>query len=312
MPRKVELTVPAESTKEVVDALNQLEGLINLQVYKSASANEPGDVVKATVATKALQQLMRQMDSLGLGKKPGFSLATSEPDSLISPGFSNLVDRDGTLASWEEMEMIISKDSNANSLILLLLIASGILAATGIATNAIHVVIGAMLVAPGFMPIMRIPLGIVSGCKAVWIRGITDVFLAYGVLIAAAALTAFFLQATGTEPLPGKADYYELTNPLLKYWTTLTSTSVVASAAAGLAGAIMIATKRSIFTSGVMIGLALVPSASLIGMALVTGDVASAGQAAIRWLVDVLLVLASSFIVFSILKAIRYKRNMAM
>ena len=50
-------------------------------------------------------------------------------------------------------------------------------------------------------------------------------------------------------------------------------------------------TKRSIFTSGVRIGLAPVPSAAIIGLAMVTGDLTLALQAAGRLGLDVLLVM---------------------
>lgn len=312
MPRKIEISTPSGITQDVVAELKELDKLIDLQVLKGVSANSPGDVIKVTIPTSELQKLIRRMDKLGLGQMPNFSLSTSEPDSLISAGYNDHIDRDGTAASWEEMEMIISKDSNANSMLLFLMVASGILAAVGIATNAIHIVIGGMLVAPGFMPIMRISLGLVSGSSPIWKRGVSDTLLAYVVLIIVAAITTFIMKASGMVPLPGKADYYELSKPLVSYWTTITATSVAASAAACLAGSVLIASKRSVFTSGVMIALALVPSASLVGMALVMGDTSTAGQAMLRFLTDVGLILVISFCYFSVLKAIKLKRNMSM
>ena len=49
---------------------------------------------------------------------------------------------------------------------------------------------------------------------------------------------------------------------------------------------------------GVMIALALIPSASLVGMALVSGEFGLAGQAWMRWLVDVGCVVLGSAAVF--------------
>lgn len=311
MPRKIDITVSPEKTKDILSDLHKLENLINLQVLKGASVSPPGDVISVIIATKSLQRLMRLLDKYGLGTTPGLSITTSEPDSLVDYSHSKQIDRDWVEASWEEMETIISKDSNANSMLLILVATSGILAAVGIATNTIHVVIGGMLVAPGFMPIMRVILGFVCNCKPVLKKGIEDTFIIYLVLIAAAALTALILKALGTQPLPGKAEYYQITQSFFSYWTTVTPTSVISSAAASLAGAVLIATKRSVFTSGVMIGLALVPSAAIMGMALVMGDVASAGQAGVRWLTDVGLISAISYLFFSLIKFLRHKRDMA-
>lgn len=311
MARKIDITVSPENTKAILSDINKLDGLINLQVIKGVSVSPPGDVVSVTIVTRYLQDLMRLLDKHGLGTKSGPSIMTSEPDSVVDSERSREIDRDWIEATWEEMETIISKDSNANSMLMILVATSGILAAVGIATNAIHIVIGGMLVAPGFMPLMRITLGFVCNCEKVWKKGLLDTFLIYLVLIITAALTAILMKALGSDPLPGKADYYQLTKSLLSYWTTVTPASVIASAAASLAGAVLIATKRSVFTSGVMIGLALVPSAAIMGMALVVGDVTSAAQAGIRWLTDVALIIFISYLFFIAVKLLRHKRDIA-
>ncbi|MBM3492617.1 MAG: hypothetical protein FJX68_19690 [Alphaproteobacteria bacterium] len=48
------------------------------------------------------------------------------------------------------MELVIGKNSNMTGNALLVMLAAGVLAAIGIATNALHIVIGAMLIAPGY------------------------------------------------------------------------------------------------------------------------------------------------------------------
>lgn len=115
------------------------------------------------------------------------------------------------------METIISKDSNLTSILLLLLATSGILAAIGIATNAIYIAIAGMLVAPGFMPIMRISLGLAAKSSAVAKRGLSDLLSGYLVLIAGAALTALVMQAFGMNPLNEEKGYYQVTDTLFTY-----------------------------------------------------------------------------------------------
>lgn len=50
-------------------------------------------------------------------------------------------------------------------------------------------------------------------------------------------------------------------------------------------------------TSGVMIALALIPTAALAAMAIVAGDWPLAGKAALRWIIEVAVVIAFSAIV---------------
>lgn len=310
MPRKAEITVSNQQTEALLSDLKKMEGLFELRVERGIVIDPSGDVITVVLENHSLHDLMRCLDRHKLGEEGGVSLSTQEPDSLINNnGPSRRVDRDGNEGTWEEIEMIISKDSNANINTLIIIIASGVLAAVGITTNEIHITIGGMLIAPGFMPIMRISLGAVVKSK-VWQRGVIDVLKIYSVLVVSAGVTALIMKLGGHKPLPGESSYYEVHESFFEYWTTTSLSSIAASAAASLAGALLMATKRSTYTSGVMIGLALVPSAAIIGMSLVSGDVSSAGQAGLRWITDVILVLLITFGVFYWQKARLHKREM--
>jgi hypothetical protein len=298
MARTVEIIAPPERTAELSDRLRGLRGLINLKLMRGASVEPPGDAFSVPVSNRHLQELMRLLDSFGLGREGGVSSSSSEPDSVISQGDSYRIDLDSNEAAWEEMEMIISKGSNAHAATLLLMAAAGCLAVVGIVTSALHVVIGGMLLAPGFMPVIRIPLGVVARHPC-WRRGVTDTLKGYAVLVFAAALTSVALQWMGYDIIAASTSYHVMEDRFINYWTTITGSSLLSSAAASLGGAILIATKRSIFASGVMIGLALIPSAAIIGMGLVTADLVLMAKAFSRFSVDIGLVLTIPLLFFA-------------
>lgn len=102
---------------------------------------------------------------------------------------------------------------------------AGIIAAVGISTNALHLVVGAMVIAPGFETVVRIPLGIITDNVA-WKRGVTDTLKGYGALLVASALTMLLLQVLGFDTLKGKASYLA-EGALVSYWTTISATSPV-------------------------------------------------------------------------------------
>lgn len=212
------------------------------------------------------------------------------------------------IGSWEEMEMTISNDSNTSINTLMLLMIAGSLATVGIATNALHIVIGGMLVAPGFMPIVRVSLAMISKYRG-WLYGLLDFVKGYLALIAGAAVTSLILHSYGIEPTSGTNSYYVPAQQLIQYWSTVTFSSILASAVASIAGALLVATQKSVFTSGVMIGLALVPSAAIIPLALIAGDTTLAGNAAIRFFLDVLLVFVFSFPVLIWARMYYHRRN---
>jgi uncharacterized membrane protein len=76
-------------------------------------------------------------------------------------------------------------------------------------------------------------------------------------------------------------------------------TGLIVTTAAGAAGAILIATDRAVLTAGVMVGLALVPGAAITGLAAASGEFGLAWSGALRWLVEVAIVMAASLVVLS-------------
>jgi uncharacterized membrane protein len=78
---------------------------------------------------------------------------------------------------------------------------------------------------------------------------------------------------------------------------------------AGLAGVILVTVNRSLLTAGVMVALALVPSASLVGIGLATGDIGLAAEGALRWISDVALVaLTAAAILYWKLRVVHRRR----
>ncbi|WP_224999156.1 DUF389 domain-containing protein [Cesiribacter sp. SM1] len=309
MAREISVTSPFEKTDTIIKELKGIDGIMQLQVFRAVSIDPPGDVIKLAVPNSSLQKTMRLLDKYDLGRENGISASTSEPDSFIPTKPSYSIERDINEGSWEEMEMTISNDSNTSINTMIIMLVSGSLATIGIANNSLHIVVGGMLVAPGFMPITRVALGLISRNKG-WYYGSIDFIKGYFALILGAVLTAAVLKAINQDPLPGSTTYYLTDQKLVEYWTTVTASSILASAVASIAGALLLATKKSVFTSGVMIGLALVPTAAIIGMGFIEGDLNLAGRALARFALDVALVFGLSLVVFLWTRFYYHKRDM--
>ena len=311
MAREISITSPFEKTDTLIRELQEIEGLLELQVLRGVSVDPPGDVLKFTIPNIHLNEVMRLADRYQLGQKNGISITSSEPDSLVPTKSAYGIERDINESSWEEMVMTISNDSNTSINTLLIMFISGSLAVIGVTTNSLHIVIGGMLVAPGFMPISRVALGIVARNRG-WHFGIIDILKGYLVLIVGAVITTLLLKALGYKPMEGSSSYYVPAKDLINYWSTVTKSSILASAVGSIAGALLIATKKSVFTSGVMIALALVPTAAIFGMGLINGDFTLAGKAIIRFGLDVALVFVFSLAVFVWVRLFYHKRDISL
>jgi uncharacterized membrane protein len=297
MPRRVEVSVAAELTADIVSEVSDLEGLIGLQVQAGASRKPPGDVIIVDVTNRAKPALLRLLARHGIGQSPAASFSTSEPVSIVSSSSAAAIAADSSAASWEEMDAVMAKNSNMTGSAMTVMGIAGVLATIGIAGNMLHVVVGAMLIAPGFQPIVRMAAAITSR-GSTWRLGVRHLLQGYVALAAGAALTARLLQAMGKSALGSEASYLPA-GVLMSYWTTLTVTGLIITAVAGTAGAILIATDRAVLTAGVMVALALVPGAALTGIGAATGDLELAANGAVRWLVEVALVFGASMLVLA-------------
>lgn len=296
MPRAIQLTVPFERTEDILVELRSLQPL-SIQLYRGVSQEPPGDLVAVTVTNTQLSGLMQVADRYGLGQQGGVSISTSVPLSVVSESFS-AVASEGGATTWEEVEQVLGEESTMSVDKVVTMLLAGIIAGIGIISGSVHIVVGAMVIAPGFQPFARVMLGIVTGTREAWRGGIRDVLRGYAALLAGAALAAVLGAGFGESALQAGSFSYLESNILVRYWTTTSWTGVAVGAAASLAGGLLLSINRTVLTAGVMVALALVPSAALVSAALVAGDVSLSGRALFRFSVEVILVLAGCAVVF--------------
>jgi hypothetical protein len=296
MARTLQLSVPADQTDLVLNEIKSIDGVIGIRIRRGSSIKPPGDVLELDTTSNGLLAITKALDRRGLHRRSDFNLTISSPDATVSPTYNHDIRTDFSDGTWEEIECEIASESNMSINAIWVMGLAGVLAAVGIATNSLHTVIGAMVIAPGFEPILRIPLALVAR-GASWKHGLGDTLKGYGALLLAAAATAWLLQLPPSLSMAQSSDYLE-PGALVKYWTTLSVTSVIVTIAAAIAGALIVAMKRSVLTAGVMIALALIPTASLVAMALVVGNLDLMQQAAIRWAVDAGAVCVAGLAIF--------------
>ena len=296
MPRTVRLTVPSERREELLAGLADLD-VLGLRLHRDASVQPPGDVVEVEVANEILARVMRVADGFGLGQQGGVSMTTSEPLSVISTtGHAHTRERGAT--TWEELELSMGSDSTMTFEKVVVMGLAGVIAGIGILSDNLHIVVGAMVIAPGFQPFARFVLGVVNGSRASWAGGLLDISRAYAALMAGSAVAAVLGLAFGASPLQAGLPGYLEAGTLLEYWTSITWTGIAVGAAAGVCGGLLMSINRTVLTAGVMVALALVPTAALVTMALVARDLQTAAAAAVRFTVEVGLVLLGSALVF--------------
>lgn len=290
MPRSIQLCLPPQQADLVLERLRHVEGIVGVVRHRDASCSPPGDVLLVQTtndASRPVFELVRELGVLGAG-----SVSSSEPHSLLSPGHQEAIDRESNETTWEEMAVLLRQDTNAGLNYLALTFLAGAIAAAGLWADMLHVVVGAMVIAPAFEPLIRLPFGLIAGPRVLALRGASACLWGYlmiGLGGAASCVAMLALDTAGADLA---------SRQWVRYWSSFSAPGVWASALGAVAGAFVILALRSVLTTGVMIALALVPSFALAGMALVVGDLPLALRALARWAVDAALVMTLGGAVF--------------
>ena len=162
MHRAIEITVPPAATDALIEELEGVDGLIGLSVHRGASGVPPGDVLTVHALNRDADRIMRL--AAAAHESGPISVATHELSSIVDPDKERAVANDYDEALWEEAETTLRHQGRVTTNYLILMALGGAVAATGFVVEkpslAISIV-AASVIAPGFEPLTKIPMGLV-------------------------------------------------------------------------------------------------------------------------------------------------------
>jgi len=304
VPRSLTISMPTEDAVNLVEELSSFDGILTLSRQAQASVVPPGDVVTVEVLDRRIPQLFALLNRYGAGTDDSVSVTTSEPTVVVSASSAAELASDPSSASFEEVEGLLERESTMGVNKVAAMIAAGAIAAAGLLTNSVHLVIGAMVIAPGFEPFLKVALR-VSGPTRSFRRGFFDIGVGWVALLAGAAAGAVILRLAGISPDLALGGYLAQ-GTLVDYWRTLTWSDTLVAVVAAAAGTILVIANRALLTGGVMIALGLVPGATLLGIAAMEADPSLAADGALRWAHDALIV---TIVGTAVLASYSYRRK---
>lgn len=304
MHRTIEITTATRDTEALLRELEPLKEVTGLSIARGASLKPRGDVITVHVLNRGADAV------LGLAREYGgerVSIVTAELTSIIDKQHEEAVDHDFDEAVWEEMETGLRHQGRVTTNFVALMALGGAIAAIGLvsepAPQAIAFV-AASIIAPGFEPLAKIPLGIVLGRWNVVGRGLLSSVVGYAVLILTAALVMFILFATRSvevSELVGNPEVKNLSSPKLK--------EMIVSGAAAVAGMVMIASYRRSVIAGPLVALVIIHAAATIGAGLAARQTNLMLEGVERLGLDVLFIFAAGLLVFFVKQVIVHRRK---
>jgi hypothetical protein len=305
MHRTIQISLPSSDSQRLCDELAALETVIGVSLSKGVSIKPPGDAITVNVLNKGADDALNIIRAIS--EKHEVSITTSEAASFIDPKNSEKIEDDVDEAIWEEMETGLRHQGRITWNFVFLMALGGAICAVGLVSDPSPQAIAfaaAGIIAPGFEPLAKIPLGAVLGRWNVARRGAVSSLVGYAVLIASAALVMFVLLQTGSvEPseLVGNPEIEHIAHPTLK--------ELIVSGAAAFAGILIIAAYRRSVIAGALIGLVVIPAAASIGAGLAAGERHIIHNGFERLGVDVLFIVAAGLIVFWLKQVLVHRRK---
>jgi hypothetical protein len=305
MHRLLQITVKPSATDEFCAKIRDDENIVGLSVMRGASVKPPGDVVTVYVLNRGADDVLQAIEEVTGGEN--YSVASSQVSSLIDPKYDNEITSDVDEAIWEEIATGLRHQGRVSPNFLALMSLGGAVAAIGLTldgTAQMMTFTAAAIIAPGFEPLAKIPLGTMLRSWITVKRGFYSSAVGYAVLLLTAAATMFLLLQTNTvtiSEMTGNEAVQSLTEPGLRDFLVSTF-----SAAAGI---VMLAAYRKSVIAGPLIGLVMIQAVALVGASLVAGQYDLCLAALRRFGYDVLFTIVFGLLIFYLKQILTHKRK---
>ncbi len=181
---------------------------------------------------------------------------------------------------------------------------SGVLAAVALLTDSIPLLLGAMIVAPAYPPLVAVTFSIAGGYPRTAGRALLVLFAGLVLAIAAAVVTTWVCNVT--DILSSAANL--VAKPLLEERVRTGWYSILAAVAAGAGGTIAVIQRKQDTLIGVVASVALIPAGAAGALAAYSGDLGRALGGFVLLGVNILVIIAVGLLV---LVAIRPGRTEA-
>ncbi len=265
----VRVTTPAELTDEVLKVFADDPAVSHLAVMRGAALQPPGDIVLADVAREATNEIVDQLDVLGI---PQSGTVQVEPVStwISKEGLAAERRTPGSSADavvWAEVTQRAYEESELNWTYLAFMSLATLLASIAIVADSQILVIGAMVLGPEFVAVAALGLALVRRRGSLLALAGRTLLIGFAVAIALTTLAALAGRALGwittadvTGPRPGTEFIYSPDK-----W------SFIVALIAAVAGVLSLTSAKVGGLSGVFISVTTVPAAGNIALGIAFG-----------------------------------------
>lgn len=287
--RFVQVSIPTGKREAVLRTLEE-EGIDYVVVDETSGRNYTA-IVLFPLPINAVEPLLNKLKDVGIDDEAHTVILDAE--TVVSRKFDRLQKRyqneeeevtTETRIAGDELRTRAEELAPTFTTYVVLTAVSAVVATAGLLLDSPATVVGSMVIAPLIGPAMAASVGTVVNNRGLFLRGAKLQALGLGLAVASAAVFAAFVK------------YLHLVPPGLQLTTLGEITERVApgiltlavALGAGIAGAISLSAGVSTAIVGVMIAVALIPPAAVVGIGIAWGQWVMALGAGVLTLVNTL------------------------
>lgn len=264
------LVVPTSHVQDVVVVLVGRTGVTNVAHLPGASLQPVGDVVLFDVAREASNDLLADLQQLGLEANGSLSITHSTlsiglgVDAALeaAPG-----EADDTVL-WAEVETVVERGRRVTPLLQAYFVVAAVIATAGVLTDSSILIVGAMVVGPEYGPIAAMSWNLQ---RRRWRPMLTSSLV--GASGSAAAVIAALLMTLVLKWLDRIPDGFQLGEQVNAGFIAHPDVySAIVASVAAVAGVLSLAFAHSSTLVGVLVSVTTIPAIAAIGIGAAVGD----------------------------------------
>ena len=244
-----------------------------------AARRPDGDAILCDVPREHASLVLGELRELGIEESGTIAVETGESAlGELARKATEIAPAPADAVVWEEVEERTSESAELSGSFVAFMVLATLIAAVGILTDSLILIIGAMVVGPEFGPLAGVCVAVVQQQLALARRSLVALGVGFAAAIGATVLGTLILRAVRTAP----DELSERSHPATLFISEPSTWSVIVAVLAGVAGVLSLTTAKSGALIGVLISVTTIPAAANVGVAAAYADWASSRGALVQ------------------------------
>jgi uncharacterized hydrophobic protein (TIGR00271 family) len=264
--------------------------------FPGAGRRPAGDLIQCVVGSDLASGVVAALRELGVAERGSITIdrldaAVSARDPCAHPDPGAVV--------WEEVETKTAAMAELSIAFLVYLMSATVIAAVGILTDSVVLIIGAMVVGPELGPLSGLSVGLIQRRRELVRQSLISLGVGFPLAIAAAFAVTWAFRAAGVAPESLDASHH----PATLFISRPDAYTVVIAAICGVVGMLSLTTASAGTLIGVLISVTTIPAAGNVGVAAAYGNTEEMWGALIQLGVNVAVIQAAGLVTLRIQRA---------